>query len=207
MVRLHVHTYRARDAANVDVRTAQGGYAFLCSTPCIVDVPPAAELRVSLGDSDDAKVFSVPNEVGTELDVEVRAPGKGGIVGGIAMLAGAGLSLLIGAGLTAYSTNESSRSGKETLAAGIVFFGIGAGLGLGGILLIANRSHEPRVKGTPYRPGRDLDDEGDRDRRRKRDRDRSGRDDTMLGDLAAARHQDALALPPAFAPLQLDFTF
>jgi hypothetical protein len=85
MVRLHFRTYRARDSANVDVRTAQGGYAFLCNTPCTVDLPPAAEARVSIGDSDDAHVFSVPNELGTEVDVEVRAPGKGAVVGGIAM--------------------------------------------------------------------------------------------------------------------------
>jgi hypothetical protein len=190
LARLHFRTSRERDVATVYVRTLQNGYAFLCSSPCTTDLPPGAELRITIGDEDEGRVMTVPNDRAGDVDVEVRPPGKGAVVGGVIMLPIGGILLLAGAVLTAVSADRGSSRGGE-LAGGLVCLALGGGLVVGGILLLANRSHEPRLKQVPHRS-----------------RERYSRDQTVLGDLAAGEHHDPLAFPQtAIAPLPLAFTF
>lgn len=193
MVRLHFTTYRDRDSARVTVRTVQGSYAFVCSSPCTADLPPGAELRVMLEDSDDSHVFNVPNDMGAEVDIEVRKPGKGGLVGGIIMVSIGGIFAIAGIALTALSTEErSSKTG--TLTGGLVCLGLGVGLGLPGILLITNRSQEPKVKGNPHRDRYDRYG-------------RYGRNESLLADVAEAQHRDPVTTAAAITPLRLGFSF
>jgi hypothetical protein len=195
MARVHFRTYRGRERAEVFVRTVQGNYALVCTSPCTADLPPGAELRVMLGDSEDSHVFNVPQDLGSEVDVEVRAPGKGGLVGGIIMVSIGGIFAIAGIALTALSTEERSGSRTGTLTGGLVCLGLGVGLGLPGILLMANRSREPRVRETPHRdrPGR------------------YGRSETLLGDVAEGRPgdrgRDTGTVPVAVTPFQLGFAF
>jgi hypothetical protein len=189
MVRMHFHTLRERDLANVYVRNTQGGYGFLCASPCTADVLPGAELRIVLDDGEDGRIFTVPNDLGSDVDVEVRAPGRGG--GAIVMIVIGGVLALAGVVLVGLGT-EHNGSDKSSLTAGLVCLGLGGGLGVGGILLLTNRSREPRVKSTPYRSHRASE----------------GRGETALGDLTEGPRRDAqLVLPPSFTPLRLGFAF
>jgi hypothetical protein len=188
MVRVHFRTLKDRGRARIAVRTVQGTYVSVCASPCTADLPPGAELRVSLGsgedeDEDSARLMAVPNDLGNEVDIEVKPASKGGLVGGIIMTSIGGLFALIGVVLISVSGSESRTTSKSGLVTGgIVCLVLGAGLGIPGILLISNRSKEPRVKSDPYR-NRDRDD-------------RYSREDS-----------DPLAAPVAFTPLRLGFSF
>jgi hypothetical protein len=87
-----------------------------------------------------------------------------------------GLVLLIGTVLTAVGASASS--GVDVLTPGLICLGIGGGLTIGGVVLMSNRSKEPRVRQLP----RDLDERG--------------------------RRGDAVLLPPvAGTPLGFSFAF
>ena len=181
-VRLHFHMLKDKGRARIAVRTVQGGYAFVCGTPCVADLPPGAELRVTLATSDDededAHLMSVPRDLGSDVDIEIKPASKGGLVGGIIMTSIGGFFALIGVVLLAVAGDEKSNSKTGLVTGGLVCLVLGAGLGIPGVLLISNRSREPRVKSDPYK--RDNDE-------------RISREDSLL--------------PVAHTPLRLGFSF
>lgn len=194
MVRMRFRTYRDRGRARVFVRTVSGAYVFVCAAPCTADLPPGAELRTTLGDEDeDPRDFAVPNDYGPDVDVEVKPASKGALVGGIIMTSIGGVFLLIGTVLMAAASDARSSPGERALVTGgVVCLVLGAGLAIPGILLITNRSREPRVRTDPHRRGHEY-----------------SRDDTLLMDVAEARRiQPTTGLVPvAITPLRLGFAF
>lgn len=194
MVRMRFRTLRDRWRARVFVRTVSGTFVFVCTTPCTADLPPGAELRTTLGEEDeDPRDFAVPNDLGADVDVEVKPASKGGLVGGIIMTSIGGIFLLIGTILTAAANDARSSTGERALVTGgVVCLVIGAGLAIPGILLIANRSREPRVRTDPHRRGHDY-----------------SREDTLLMDVANARRLEPTTglVPVAITPLRFGFSF
>jgi len=91
-----------------------------------------------------------------------------------------GVTLLVGLVLLAVSSSDVFNSNEKSsfATAGAVTSILGGGLALGGILLIANRSHEPRV--------------------------RQGGNDAMLDDVP---RRAALAPPAPSTPLGFGFAF
>lgn len=191
---MRFRTYRDRGRARVFVRTVQGAYAFVCTSPCTADLPPGAELRTTLGDDDeDPRDISVPNDLGPDVDVEVKPASKGALVGGIIMTSIGGVFLLIGTVLTAAANDARSASAERALTTGgVVCLVLGAGLAIPGILLMTNRSREPRVRTDPHRRGHEY-----------------SREDTLLMDVATARRADPSTgvVPVAVTLLRLGFSF
>lgn len=147
-VRVHFHAYK--DASTrIYSESAPDRWVFVCSTPCDVDAPPGVRLRVVYDDVDEEPHdFTLDGNAGGRTDIEVRPASKGPLAGGIVMTSIGGLTALVGIVLVAVSSSSaltsSDRSGFQV--AGTVCLLAGGGLTLGGILLITNRSHEPRIK-------------------------------------------------------------
>jgi hypothetical protein len=121
----------------------------VCSAPCEADLPPATRLRVVYdGNDEEPHDFTLDGNAGSRTDVEVRPASKGALAGGIVMTSVGGLTALIGLLLAAVSTSDNlTTNDKSSLGtAGFVCIVIGGGLTVGGILVMVNRSREPRVK-------------------------------------------------------------
>lgn len=149
MVHLRLRAYRPRDVARLYVEQGPDRWALKCTSPCAVDLPPGALLRVTLNDEyDEPHDFSLQTEAGRDVELEVKPASKGAVAGGIVMVSLGGLTAIVGLVLFAIggssTTTSSDRGGLRT--AGGVCLALGGGLTVGGILLMANRSHEPRVK-------------------------------------------------------------
>jgi hypothetical protein len=130
----------------------------LCLTPCAIDLPlgwhslvfesTSEPLRTSTA---DVTVAAQPTAVRHALGRE--KPANGGYVGGIVMLLPAGGLLVMGTiatvvGATAKDPGPSTTGGNTKgdarvfLPVGLVLLGIGAVLGIGGSILIANNAPE-----------------------------------------------------------------
>jgi hypothetical protein len=156
LVRAHFHTSRDRGIAKIYHRRGET-FAGVCSTPCTADLHPGAALRVVLDDHDDEPHdFTLAGEgagsAGGEVDVLISRGGKGALAGGIVMTSLGGLTALVGLILVGVATASGSRTAGDLRTAGYVSLLIGGGVALGGIVLIANRSGEARVK-VRGRPG------------------------------------------------------
>jgi hypothetical protein len=132
--------------------------------------------------------------MGQEVDIEVKGPSVGALVGGIVMLGSGGALMLSGLVLIAISDTRSGFIKYDDYStAGYVCIGIGAGVAIGGLILMLTRSHEPRVEGDPHRPGANY---------------YYGREATFVADTASAKPRDPTTAipPPAVAPI-LNFAF
>lgn len=200
-VRLHLRSLRAREIARLYV-LRNGAFAFVCASPCTADVAPGSEMQVTLtGDNGEAHAFVLPGDLGPEIDIVVKPASIAPVVGGIVMMgSGGGLALLgllfvaLGSVVEA-APNADTEKAQDLQTAGYVVIGVGAAVALGGLVWLTQRSREPRVTGFPHRQGSSAT---------------YGRHDTLLGDLAVFERRPAAnptALPAAFMPLQLRFTF
>jgi len=208
-VRLHFRLYRDKGSARVYHRAADGRYGLLCMAPCTADVPAGDTLRITWGDhEEDPHDMPVAAGYGQEVEVEVKGPSVGPVIGGAIMMGVGGASILSGLILVAISDIDTldGRSNLSLDTMGYVFIGVGAGLAVGGLVWLIARSHEPRVEAWTYKgeePARYDDRDRDRDRRR-----RKNRAEMFLGDEALARPRDPmLPLGPAPTPLRWGFAF
>ena len=129
----------------------------LCLTPCAVDLPLGWHSLVFESTSEptrtsiaDVTVTAQPTAVRHALGHEKQA--NGAYVGGIAMLIPAGGLLVMGTIATAVgaaakdpgpSTNGNTKADARVfLPIGLVLLGVGAALGIGGGILIANNAPE-----------------------------------------------------------------
>ncbi|MBX3191897.1 MAG: hypothetical protein KF819_33205 [Labilithrix sp.] len=195
-VRMHFRMFRSKGYGRIYVLRSDGSSGLVCRTPCTADVPVGAQMRATVGENDEPHFFAVPADMGQEIDVEIRGPSVGALVGGIVMLGTGGALLLSGAILVALAGDtRNSIIDTESLyrTTGYVCIGIGAGVAIGGLVLLLTRSTEPRVEADPHRQG------GDR---------YYGREETMLSDVAAAKPRDpSTAIPPAPVAPVLNFSF
>lgn len=190
-VRLSLRSYRSKELARLYVARENGAYAFVCQSPCKADVIPGTPLRVTLGDSSEPHDFVMSGHPGSDLDVEVRPASKGPLAGGIVMVSLGAPTALVGLILLAVSGIGSS-SDADLRTAGLVVLGVGGAVTVGGIALIANRSHEPRI--------REDEHGGDRAERAT-----DSRANVFASDVATLRHASPVA--PAFTPLTWGLSF
>jgi len=129
----------------------------LCITPCAIDLPTGWHSLVFESTTDATRTSTVDVTVSTH-PIEVRhalghdKPINGSYVGGLAMLIPAGGLLLMGTIATAVgasakdpgpTTNGNTRSDARVfLPIGLVLLGVGAALGIGGAILVANNAPE-----------------------------------------------------------------
>ena len=194
VVRLHFRTYRDRQHAQVYAQRRDDSWAVVCDVPCTIDSPVGAELRMTIGGHDDEPhSFTVPGDVGPEMDVEIKPASVGPLVGGIVMMGTGGAVAILGLLCIAVASSASSVRGADDLQTiGIVITGVGAVSVGGGLLWLSTRSHEPRTTEKQHRPGSRV----------------YGRNETLLGDVASARPRDpANAIAAPATPLRLGFTF
>lgn len=201
MVRIHVRSYRDHGTARVYVHRTDGTYTLACTAPCTYDVPANAEMRATFsGKEDDSHSFIVPGDKGPEVDIEVRPPSAGPLVGSIVLMAAGGSFLL--SGLLFVALADVSGTGRAGVGGGtnvdsddwrtigFVMLGVGAAAAAGGLVWLATRSKEPRVIDFPHANMT------------------YGRTETVLGDVALGKPRDATTLVPApSTPLRLGFTF
>jgi hypothetical protein len=186
-VRLNVRSYKASVPAQLYVGRADGSYSFVCNAPCKADVVPGTPLRVAIGDSDEAHDFAMSGTAGNEVDLEVRPASKGPIAGGAVMISIGGLTTLIGIVMLGIAASNNRDDGLDT--AGFICLGVGGGLTIGGIMMIANRSREPRIRTNEHSPGGTA----------------ASRSDVFSADLATLRPTSPIA--SAFAPLRFSASF
>lgn len=164
----------------------------LCVTPCTADVPVGAPLRVVLeGGEDEPHDFTITADQGSPIDLEIKRGGTGALVGGIVMAGVGGVLVLTGLVLIAVASSlEDERSvidygelADVYRAVGIAQTIIGAGLGVAGIIVLANRTNEATTRQRPAG---------------------ASRAEMFRGDLAEATPRDPLRTP--VAP-QLGWTF
>lgn len=194
VVRLHFRTYRDRQHAQVYAHRPDDSWAVVCDVPCTIDSPVGTELRVTIGGYDDEPHgFTVPGDVGPEMDVEVKPASVGPLVGGIVMMGAGGAVAVVGLLCIAVANSASNVHGADDLQTfGIVVTGIGAVSAGAGLLWLSTRSHEPRTTEKQHRPGSRV----------------YGRNETLLGDIASARPRGPASVIAAPAtPLRLGFTF
>ena len=129
----------------------------LCLTPCAIDLPLGWHSLVFESTSDPVHTSTADVTVGPHPTVVRHAlgrdkPANGGYVGGIMMLFPAGGLMVMGTvatlvGATAKDSGPSSTGNPKGdarvfLPIGLVILGIGAALGIGGAILIANNAPE-----------------------------------------------------------------
>lgn len=185
-VRLNVRSFKPSVPARLYVGRADGSYSFVCHAPCKADVVPGTPLRVTIGDSEVGHDFPMSGTAGNEVDLEVRPASKGPIAGGVVMISIGGVTTLVGMLLAAFGASDNR---DELATAGYVCLAAGGALTFGGIMLIANRSKEPRIRTNEHAPSGTA----------------ASRADLFAGDLASLRPRSPIA--PAFAPLRLGGTF
>lgn len=138
------HAFKGRPA-RIYAETTGERWALVCAAPCEADLHPGTHLRaVYDANEDEPHDFVIEGGAGTRSDVEIRPASKGPLAGGIVMTSIGGVTLLVGVVLLAVSSSLKPSSDFQT--AGLVTSVVGGGLTIGGILLIANRSHEPRIR-------------------------------------------------------------
>jgi hypothetical protein len=207
-VRVHLHTPKNKGTAHLWIRRADG-FASVCASPCTADIPVNSELRVTLGNNvDEPHEFVMTGDLGSEVDVEVKGPSIGPLIGSIVLMGVGGafvLSGLLFVALSDLSNSTSSSTYTRDVAStykttGYVCIGLGAAAAVGGLVWLLTRSHEPQVKGESYR--------GEPQPQPQRAPDTYSRGETLLGDVAVAKPREpSLVMPPPVLPLQLGFTF
>jgi hypothetical protein len=147
-VRASFHAYKGRPT-RIYAETTSERYALVCGTPCEADLYPGARLRaVYDGNEEEPHDFVIEGNAGGKTDVEIRPASKGPLAGGIVMTSIGGVTALVGIVLLAVASSTKIHS-ADYQTAGLVTSVIGGGLTIGGILIIVNRSHEPRVRQDP----------------------------------------------------------
>jgi hypothetical protein len=196
-VRVHLSTYRGKGTARLYIHRTDGSYTFVCASPCTADMAAHSELRVTLANNDEEPhTFAVPDDLGSEIDVEVRPASVGPLVGSIVLMGSGGAFMLSGAVFIAlsdisYAGASSARTPDGYKTIGYVMLGIGVGAAIGGLVWLLTRSHEPKVDGAPHRAP-----------------DVYGRRDTLLGDVAVQKpHDPTTSVLPQATPFELHFTF
>ncbi len=150
-VRLNVRPHKATKAdVRLHVGDAEGRYAFVCKAPCTADVVPGTALRITVGGTEEGHELVMAGNPGNDVDVEVRPASKGPLAGGIVMTSIGGIVTLIGGIILAIAATRDNDDGLAT--GGWITFAAGAGLTLGGVLMIARRSREPRVREDEHAP-------------------------------------------------------
>jgi hypothetical protein len=148
-VRMRFRAYKARPA-RVYAEISSDKWALVCSTPCAADLFPGTHLRAVYDSHDDEPHdFTAEGTAGTPMDVEIRPASKGPLAGGIVMTSIGGLTALVGLILLAVSTSSAIPDHQAIGTAGTVCTAVGLGLTIGGVLIIANRSQEPRIRQEP----------------------------------------------------------
>lgn len=199
-VRVHFKTPRDRGVAKIYLRRGEG-FVGVCTTPCTADLHPGAQIRVVLDDHDDEPHdFALGSELddarpGREVEATISRGGRGALAGGIVMTAIGGLGALVGLVLVAVGSATNSSDGDDLRTAGYVTLLVGGGLTVGGIVLIANRSAEPRVK------------VGEPRGRRAGDSPRTTASRASLAADDAAPTRPTAPVPAAQAPLTWTFSF
>ena len=201
-VRLHVSTEKNKGVARLYINR-KDGYQLVCSTPCTADVPVNSEMRVTLNNNDDEPhSFTVPGDMGPELDVRVKAASLGPLIGGIVAMGAGGAFVLSGLLFIALADlNKSTRTSSTSSSinkdvsdtykvTGYVCIGIGAAAAVVGLIVLTTRSKEPRLDAGPY--GAPVI---------------PGRQDTLLGDLASLKPRDPTFVQPAITPLTYTIRF
>jgi hypothetical protein len=205
-VRVHLSTEKNKGTARLYIHQ-KDGYVLVCSSPCTADIPINSEMRVTLNNNDDEPhTFTITGESGPEIDLQVKPASLGPMIGGIvAMGAGGALALsgllfLALAGLeedTPTSGSTSTQLQKDTAdtyrATGWVCIVLGGAAAVTGLVVLTTRSKEPRTGERPYKEQAPPTI--------------YGRNETMLGDVAALRPREAMPFKPAFTPLKYGFTF
>ncbi len=208
-VRVHVRTSKNKGTARLYIHRADGSYTLVCASPCTADLPGNSELRVTLANKDDEPhTFTLPTDLGSEVDLEVRPASSGPLVGSIVLLGSGGVFMLTGLAFIALSdlahsgiSGTTSSTRDRDLAStykttGFVMLGLGAAAAVAGFVWLLSRSHEPQVIDAPYR---------------EREPGIYGRRETVLGDVALGTPRDptSLAATPSlpFMPLQYGFSF
>lgn len=153
-VRVHLRSYRPKDTARLYIEQGTDRWALACTSPCGIDLSPGASLRVTYNDDvDNPHDFSLQTEGGREIQLLVKPASKGALAGGIVMISAGGVTALCGLIVLALSDlSRSSERGQVRLVGGVVT-ALGAGLVIGGIVLLANRSREPRTTQESTPPG------------------------------------------------------
>jgi hypothetical protein len=205
-VRVHVRTLKNKGTARLYIHRADGSYTLVCASPCTADLPGNSELRVTLANKDDEPhTFTLPSDLGSEVDLEVRPASSGPLIGSIVLLGSGGVFMLTGLAFIALSDFAHSGISGTTSAArdqdlastykttGFVMLGLGAAAAVAGFVWLVSRSHEPQVIDAPYR---------------EREPGVYGRRETVLGDVALGRPRDPTSdTPLPFTPLQYGFSF
>jgi hypothetical protein len=203
-VRVHVRTFKNKGTARLYIHRADGSYTLVCASPCTADLPGNSELRVTLANKDDEPhTFTLPADLGSEVDLEVRPASSGPLIGSIVLLGSGGVFMLTGLAFIALSdfahsglSGTTSASRDRDLAStykttGFVMLGLGAAAAVAGFVWLLSRSHEPQVIDAPYREPQVY-----------------GRRETLLGDVAFGKPRDPTSdAPLPFTPLQYGFTF
>lgn len=146
-VRVHLRSYRPKDTARLYIEQGTDRWALACTSPCGIDLRPGASLRVTYNDDvESPHDFSLQTEGGREIELLVKPASKGALAGGIIMVSLGGATALCGLLVLALSDlSRSSRDRSQAQVIGGVVTALGAGLVIGGIVLLANRSREPRI--------------------------------------------------------------
>lgn len=197
-VRLHVRTFKDKGTARLYIHRTDGSYAFVCASPCTADMAVGSELRVTLANNDEEPhTFVLPGDLGPEVDLEVRPPSVGSLVGSIVLMGSGGALVLSGLLFLALSgiRVDSSAGGTVTNSykpIGYTFIGLGVACAAGGLIWLLTRSQEPRVQGAPYYPPAPV----------------YGRGETLLGDVAMQKPRDpTTAIVAPSTPFQLQLSF
>jgi len=188
---VNLTAYRNRGPARLFVAKSDGSYGLVCQAPCKADVVIGTPLRVTYGsDSDEGYDFNMVGNPGDDVDIEVRPPSKGALAGGIVMVSIGGFTALIGLLLVAVASSSHVNDRDDLRTGGWVTTGIGVGLTTAGIVLLMNRSKEPRITENSHTPSRS-----------------ENRSDLLRSDVALQTSNQGTAGALPFVPFTHAFTF
>jgi hypothetical protein len=127
--------------------TNAGNWTEVCSAPCDIQLPVAADYRIA-GGVRQSRVFNLPGHHGEKVTLTVSAATTGGFVVGVVLTAVGGPVALVGlfvggiASLVAAgSQGQPGLQGAQNVAAvGWTMFGVGAAGLIGGIVLVVTNS-------------------------------------------------------------------
>jgi hypothetical protein len=156
-VRVNLTAYRNKGVARLYVAKGEGNYALVCQAPCKADVVPGTPLRVTHGSdtgADEGHDFNMAGNPGDDVDIEVRPPSKGALAGGIVLLSVGGVTALFGLLFVAIGSSSGVRNRDDYKTGGWIATAIGAGLTVAGIVLLMNRSKEPRITENEHAPNK-----------------------------------------------------
>jgi hypothetical protein len=154
-VRVNLTAFRNKGVARLYVAKGDGNYALVCQAPCKADVVPGTPLRVTYGsEADEGHDFNMVGTPGDDVDIEVKPPSKGALAGGIVLVSIGGVTMLFGLLFVAIGSSSGLRNNDDYKTGGWIATGIGAGLTVAGIVLLMNRSKEPRTTENEHSPNR-----------------------------------------------------